>query len=51
MRVKVKATDLLSACSEAKPYTKARGLVVDTAIVLRRDAGVRCASPRAPCIA
>jgi DNA polymerase III sliding clamp (beta) subunit (PCNA family) len=39
MRVKVKATDLLSACNEAKPYTKARGLVVDTAIVLRRDAG------------
>lgn len=39
MRVKVKATDLLSACNEAKPYTKARGLAVDTAIVLRRDAG------------
>ena len=37
MRVNVKA--LLSACNEAKLYTKARGLAVDTAIVLRRDAG------------
>ena len=37
MRVNVKA--LLSACNEAKFYTKARGLAVDTAIVLRRDAG------------
>lgn len=39
MRVNVKAPALLSACNEAKPYTKARGLAVDTAIVLRRDAG------------
>lgn len=37
MRVNAKA--LLSACNEAKLYTKARGLAVDTAIVLRRDAG------------
>lgn len=37
MRVNVEA--LLSACNEAKLYTKARGLAVDTAIVLRRDAG------------
>lgn len=39
MRVNVKATALLSACNEAKPFTSARGLAFDTAIVLRRDVG------------
>ena len=37
MRVDAKA--LLAACTEAKLYTKARGLAVDTAIVLRSDVG------------
>lgn len=37
MRVNTKA--LLSACNEAKLYTKARGLAVEAAIVLRSDVG------------